>query len=94
MKLISLFVFVCAFMLMSVMGYSAELAAAPKIETKKVTDISEIKVNKTNSATSQKYCCTSSGGHKCYVFGDASCSNCSDFCNGTMVIESSGSLIR
>lgn len=45
-----------------------------------------VKKNQANSGT-KKFCCKTEGGTACYVFGKSSCSNCSDFCSGSMVIE-------
>jgi len=35
----------------------------------------------------KKFCCKTESGTGCYVFGDASCTNCTSFCSGNMVIE-------
>jgi hypothetical protein len=45
---------------------------------------------KVDPPAEKKFCCKTEGGTSCYVFGAASCGNCTAFCSGKMVLEGGG----
>jgi len=42
------------------------------------------KKKKKQAKLKKKFCCKTASGTSCYVFGNASCSNCTNFCSGDM----------
>ena len=38
-------------------------------------------------SSESRFCCKNENNRACYVFGDASCTNCTAFCSGSMVVQ-------
>lgn len=86
MNRFSIVVFVSSLML-----FSVPTLAADRPTDMKATEISQsdaLKAEKKKVGKLEKrLCCKTASGNACYVFGNASCTNCASFCNGDMVIE-------
>ena len=43
-----------------------------------------------DGTSESRFCCKNENGRSCHVFGDASCTNCTSFCEGSMVVDPQG----
>lgn len=85
----NLFILVLSFTLLSTMSYAVDKVESMPLEKRKILElIKETRVQaKKGASAKSRFCCNSSGGYGCYVFGKASCSNCDSFCGGSSFVS-------
>ena len=86
MRTLSMLALACLLTFFAAAPQSAE-PARTEAATETTKDATAAKAKKTGN---RKFCCKTDSGTACYVFGKASCSNCTKFCSGDMVIEPMG----
>ena len=93
MKYISILILAYSLVLFPLIAPAAEHGAEMRISELKQAELKEAKKKKVDNLE-KRFCCKTDGGTPCYVFGDASCTNCTGFCSGNMIIGPADAMSR